>query len=190
MVFLIVLFAVLLLLLLLAMPIIVSIHARFSPAGGVVRAKAYLFGVLPIPLRLTVRLLSEPYLTVRVFGRERPLLSPKKTPMQRPDPCAIRLERIDAVLTLGISDDPAATVRVLGTLDVLLSLLLSELAPRVRIRPCPSFSAPMLRINAHVLGLVFPLFLLTMAKKRITGRKPANHKDTIKQEKRYSHAPC
>lgn len=186
MVVLIILFALIFLLLVLSMPVIVTAYGRFSVRGGVVRIRLLLFGVLPIPLKLRVRLLSPPYLTFRFWKKEHPLLSNR--PIAPIDTRVMRLERFDVGVTLGISEDPANTVRSLGLLHGVLSLLLPYAAPRVRVESHPSFTDDVFRVTVHMIGLVYPLFLL-LGQTRITERERA---DTVPKfhEKRYSHVPC
>lgn len=188
MIVLIVLFVLLFLLLLLATPVVVTAHARFSPAGGVVHAALHLFGVVPIPLRLRIRLLSEPYLTLRVFGRTHGLLAKKRR--APPSRRAFRLERIDLSLTLGLPDDSAGTVRCLGIYRVLASMLLPVFCAQNSIAAHASFAHPMLRVRLHVVALVFPLFLLLPKKPRIRSGPFGQPNRSNKQEKRYSHVPC
>lgn len=183
MVILVILFVFLLLLLLASMPVIFTARMRFSPVGGVIHGTVTLFGAIPIPIRARVRLFSEPFLTLQVFRKKIPLHLPKTD--QKPDPRSFRAERIHLYVTLGISNDGARTVQLLGTLNVLASLLLPLLFRNVEVSVQPAFSQEMFRLKAEAIGLVFPLFLFLSH--RIKAAKTANHSKKQLAEKRYSH---
>lgn len=187
MVILIVVFVLLFGLLLLAMPVVVTAKVRVSPIGAVVRGSATLFGVLSIPVKARIHLFHPPFFTLYVFGKSIPLAADNDT--LRIDNRSVIAERIDLGVTLGVAQDGARTVQLLGTLKVLASLMLPLVFRRVTVTPYPSFSHEMLRLRLEIVGLVFPLFLLR-PKSRI--KKGALTKDNGKQtsEKRYSHVPC
>ncbi len=186
MVVLIVLFVLLFLVLLLAMPVIASIYARFSPKGGIVFATLYLFGVIPIPLRLRIRLLSAPYLSLQFGKHNFPLLSHKKrTPI---DPRILRMERIDLGITVGIENDGARTVQALGTLQILSTMLLPLYFAKTNVTVHPSYTHGVLRLNVRVIGLIYPLFFLRSL--CISKRNKAKDTNESISEKRYSHVSC
>lgn len=186
MIALIVLFVLLLFVLILAMPVIVTASIRFSPVGGVIHGTVTLLGSLSIPVRLRVRIFSEPFLTVQLFQKRIPLNL--KNSGYRLNPRSYRAEQIRLCVTLGVSNDGAKTVQLLGTVQVFASLLLPLLFRAVKVIPYPAFSHEMFRMKAEVIGLVFPLFLFFP--KRIKKKEPAN--DNAKQycKERYSNVTC
>ncbi|MBR3271878.1 MAG: hypothetical protein IKI59_08125 [Clostridia bacterium] len=152
------LFALLLLVLLLSVPVVVTATARLSPKGGVVFVRFHLFGAIPVPFRLRLHLLSEPYLSIRVLGRTYPLLSPNPPPA--PNPRAWQIERIDLKVTLGIEGDNARTVETLGLLCGVFSMLLPRVCRRGRVTPRPAFDCAVFRLSAELVGLLYPIFFL------------------------------
>ncbi|MBR0081180.1 MAG: hypothetical protein IJP98_00415 [Clostridia bacterium] len=186
MVILVVLFVLLFLLFLFSMPVIVTARARISPSGAILRGSVTLFGALSIPVKARLNLFHAPFLTVQAFGKTFPLLGGDPPQLNRN---AIRAERIELGVTLGVAQDGARTVQLLGTFEVLLTLLLPLVFRRVRITPHPSFEREMFRMNAEVVGLVFPLFLF-LTPKRIKRTKPTNDNENPLTEKRYTHVPC
>ncbi len=166
-----VLFGFLLLLLLLSVPIVVTATARVSPKGAVIFVRFHLFGALPIPFRVRVHLLSEPYLSVRIMRRIYPLLS--KDPPPAPDPRTWQLERIDLKVTLGIEGDNARTVETLGLLCGVFSMLLPRLCRKGRVLPRPAFDSAVFRLTAEIVGLVYPIYLLLPRRKTKAAPKAA-----------------
>ena len=180
------LFALLFLLLLLAMPVVVTARTRISPTGGVIFATVTLLGAIPIPLKARLHLFHQPFLSLQLFGKTIPLKANDSVSVH---PNAIAAERIDLGVTLGVSQDGARTVQLLGTLKVLCDMLLPLVFRRVSVVPHPSFDGDVFRLSAEIIGLVFPLFLFfpfTCIKKR--GSEKPNEKPIPK--KRYSHVPC
>lgn len=120
---LIVVFLLLFLLLLLSMPLIVEARIRLGVRGAVVRAKVYVLGLFPIPLRMTVHLFSKPYFTLRIGKKQLPLFGGKRPGRELGLLKGTRFLRLDSKTTVGIEDDPAHAVLLAGTGAVLLSML-------------------------------------------------------------------
>ena len=184
---LIVLFVFLFLLLLLSMPLIVEGRARVGARGAVVHAKIFLFGLIPIPLRLRLYLLSEPYFTLEI-GKQRIALFHKRT-RRKTRIAGVRLLRLDTKTTVGVDGEPAAAVLFAGTVAVLLSMLTTRVAESgpARAALCET---PMVRISASAQAIVQPVPLaLGIVRGRIAQRKTV--KNTRKtNEKRTTYASC
>ena len=125
---LIVVFLLLFLLLLLSMPLIVEARVRLGVRGAAVRAKVYVLGLFPIPLRLSVRLFSKPYFTLRIGKKTVPLIKRRRSGGEIGLLKGVRLLRLDSKTTVGIRDDPARAVLLAGTGAVLLSMLTARFA--------------------------------------------------------------
>lgn len=186
---LIVLFVLLFLLLLLSMPLIVEARARTGIRGAAIRARIYLFGLIPIPLKLRLHLFSAPYFTLRI-GKKRIFLFRKKRIKLPLLPEGVKLLRLDAKTTVGIEDEPAAAVTASGTVSVLFAMLISRVAQNGSVRAAMC-AAPMFRITLRAQAIVLPLRLLSeiVRSRRIARRKAANNSGKT-NEKRTNYAPC
>lgn len=186
---LIVLFFLLFLLLILSMPIVVEAKLRIGVRGAVLHSKVWLLGLIPIPIRLRVHLLSEPYFTL-VFGKKRVfLLQKNRNPGLGGILEGVRVLRLDTKTTVGIAGEPAQSVAVAGTIAVLLSMLIPCVAENGSAQAGLSASS-MLRILVKTSALLFPLKMLFGFRraKRIAKRKAANNISESK-EKRTIYAP-
>ena len=187
---LIVLFILLFLLLILSMPIIVEAKLRIGVRGAVLRSRVWLIGLIPIPIRLRIHLLSEPYFTL-VFGKKRVLLLQKNR-----DPGlggileGVRILRLDTKTTVGIFGEPAQSVAAAGTIAVLLSMLIPSVAENGSAQAALSGSS-MLRMIVKASALLTPpkMLLGFRRAKRIAKKKAANN-ITETKEKRTLYAPC
>ncbi len=189
MIWLILLFVLLLLLLILSMPIVVEAQLRIGVRGAVLRSRAWLLGLIPIPIRLRVHLLSEPYFTL-VFGKKRvSLLQKNRNTGLGGILEGVRVLRLDTKTTVGIAGEPAQSVAVAGTIAVLLSMLIPCVAESGSAQAALSGSS-MLRILVKTSALLFPLKTLFGFRraKRIAKRKAANNIPESK-EKRTIYAP-
>ncbi len=184
---LIVLFVLLFLLLLLSMPLIVEARGRIGARGAVVHAKIWLLGLIPIPLRLKLYLLSDPYFTLLIGKKQIGLFEKRKR--KRTRIAGVRLLRLDTRTTVGVDGEPAAAVLLAGTVAVLLSMLTTRVAEggSAKAALCET---PMVRISLSAQAIVQPLPLVRgIARGRIAQRKTA--KNTRKSnEKRTTYASC
>lgn len=184
---LIVLFALLFLLLLLSMPLIVEGRGRVGARGAVVHARVYLFGLIPIPLRLRLYLFCDPYFTLMIGKKRIGLFEKRKR--RRPRIAGVRLLRLDTRTAVGVDGEPAAAVLLAGTVAVLLSMLTTRVAEggSARAALCET---PMIRISLSAQAIVQPVPLaLAIVRGRIAQQKTA--KNTRKtNEKRTMYASC
>lgn len=185
---LIVLFVLLFLLLLLSMPLIVEARGRAGVRGAVVLAKIYVFGLIPISLRLRLYLMEKPYFTLKI-GKGRVHLLQKRKKRTMTGMTGIRLLRLDTRTTVGIEGEPAVSVQLAGTAAVLLSMLTTRVAESGSATAGLS-ETTMLRISARVRAIVDPVRLISgMARGRIARRKATNN-TRKSNEKRKSYASC
>lgn len=182
---LIVLFVLLFLLLLLSGPLIVEARARASVCGVVVHARIYLLGLIPIPARLRIHLLSEPFFCLCIGKKRVPLLKKRRGKSGRVS--GVRVLRLDTRTTVGIAEEPAKAVWAAGSAAVVLGMLTTRLAEGGSSRAALS-KIPMLRVSIRVCALVFPIELLFgLVCGRIAKRKAANN-SRIPNEKRTTYA--
>lgn len=189
MVWLLVLFVLLFLLLLLAVPIVVTVRVRAGVRGAAVRATAWLFGLIPIPIRLRIALFSKPYFTLCYKRKRAPLLQKRAPSAWDGVWDGVRILRTDSVLTVGVRDDPAHSVLLLGLGVVALSCLTPRISEQGTVSGKPSFAASMARLTLNGMALVLPLKCLwgVVRAWRIMRTNPAKTTDTI-QEKRQFYA--
>lgn len=184
---LIVLFVFLFLLLFLSMPLIVEGRGRIGARGAVVHAKIYVLGLIPIPLRLRLYLLCDPYFTLMIGKKRIGLFEKRKH--RRTRIAGVRLLRLDSRTTVGVDGEPAAAVLLAGTVAVLLSMLTTRVAEggSAQAALCET---PMVRISLSAQAIVQPLPLaLGIVRGRIVQHKTA--KNTRKtNEKRTTYASC
>jgi len=188
--FLIAAFIVLFLILLLSMPLIVDARARIGLRGAIIRARIYVFGLIPIPVKLRLHLFSKPYFTLR-FGKKRVFLLKKKKQTRKRRPIrGVRLLRLDTRTTVGIREEPAKAVLCAGTAAVLFSMLTTRVAESGSARAAIG-EPSMIRISARVRTIVYPHKLLFgfVSGSRIAPRKSANNTRKT-NEKRTKHASC
>ncbi len=186
---LIILFVLLFLLLLLSMPLIVEARARLSVRGAVVHAKIYVLGLIPIPLKLRVYLLQEPYFSLKIGQKTVPLLQ-KRTRSIKPALSGVRLSRLDTRTAVGIEDEPADAVLIAGSIAVLLSMLTARVADGGSAGAALC-RYPLFRITASAQVIVLPpkLFYGVVLASRIARRKAANNTRKT-NEKRKTYASC
>lgn len=180
------LFILLFLILLFSMPLIVEAQGRISVRGAVVHAKVYLFGLIPIRLRLRLYLLEKPYFTL-VLGKKRNVSLYNRSNRGKLRIKGIRLLRLDTRTTVGIEGEPAVAVQLAGTIAVLLSMLTTRVAENGSAKAALSENT-VLRITARTQAIVTPaMFALRILTGRIARRKAANntHKSI---EKRTTYA--
>ena len=176
MAFLIVLFVLLFLLLLLSMPLILEARMRVGLRGTVVRGTLYVFGLIPIPLRLLIHLFSEPYFTL-MFGKKAiPLFKQKPKGGELGLLQGVRLLQLGTVTTVGIAGDPAHSVLAAGTIATVLTMLTARYAESGTAKARPAETS-MIRIRLHVSALLFPLEMAVgfVRARRIARRKAANN---------------
>ena len=183
---LIVLFVLLFLLLLLSMPLIVEANARVGLRGAIVRAKIYLLGLIPIPVKLRLRLFAPPYFTLQ-FGKKRIFLFQKKR-RGKLIPDGVRILRLAAKTTVGIEGEPAAAVLTGGAISVLLAMLIPRTAESGSVRAALC-ERSMLRFTVHAEAIAEPAKLLfgILRNRRIERRKAVNTTGKI-HEKRIKYA--
>ena len=188
--FLIVLFVLLLTLLFLAGPFVLEARVRAGLRGASVRAKLYVFGLIPIPVRLTVHLFSEPYFTLRFGKKELPLFERKRSGGERGILKGVRLLSLRSSATVGIEDDPARAAVAAGTAAVLLSMLTARFAEDGRAKAGLAETS-MIRFSFRISALLYPLEMLIgfVRARRIARRKAANN-SRISSEKRKYDASC
>lgn len=187
---LVVLFILLFLLLLLSMPLIVDARARLGLRGAAVRARVYLLGLIPIPLKLRLHLFSRPYFTLQ-FGKKRVFLLKRHAQKRRRRPIrGVHVLRLDTKTAVGIAGEPDKAVLSAGTLAVLLSMLTTRVAETGSARAAIAES-PMLRLSLRARAIVFPPKLLSgfLVPKRIARRGSANN-TRKSNEKRTNDASC
>ena len=184
------LFVLLFFLLLLSMPLIVEARVRVGVRGAAVRAKVYLFGLVPIPLRLRVSLFAKPYFTLQFLKKRVPLLKRKRNGGEIGILKGVRLIRVDSFTTVGITDDPAHAVLLAGAGAVLLSMLTARFAERGSAGARLS-REPMARWTVSIRALVFPLdALLGFCRARRIARAKAANNSRKSNEKRTNDASC
>ena len=190
MIWLVLLFLLLFLLLLLSMPLIVEARARIGVRGAAVRVKVYVLGMIPIPLKLAIHLLSKPYFTLEIGKKRVPLLKRKRSGGEIGILKGVRLLRVDSKTTVGITDDPARAVLLSGTGAVLLSMLTTRFAESGSAEARLS-REPMMRWTFAIRTLVSPPDALVgfWRARRIARRKAANNSPKS-NEKRVNHASC
>lgn len=187
---LIVLFVLLFLVLLLSTPLILEARARLGLRGAAIRAKLWLFGLIPVPLKLSVSLFSEPYFTLQ-FGRKRiPLLRRRRTGGEAGLLRGVTLVRAETVTTVGVAGDPADSVLLSGAIAVLLSMLTAYFAQSGTAKARYAHTS-MLRIRLDVHARLVPLEMLIglWKARRIAQAKAANNSPEI-NEKRNEYASC
>ena len=187
MAFLIVLFVLLFLLLLLSMPLILEARVRIGLRAAAVRAKLYVLGLVPIPVRLRVHLFSEPYFTLQIGKTEVPLFKQKPKGGEPGLLQGVRLLWLSTVTTVGIADDPARAVLAAGTVATLLSMFTARFAESGKALAIPAQTS-MIRLSVTLSALLFPLEMVSgyLRARRIARRKAA--KTIRKQEKRNQYA--
>jgi len=184
---LIVLFVFLFLLLLLSMPLIAEARGRVGVRGAVVHAKIFVLGLIPVPLRLRLYLLCDPYFTLEIGKKRIGLFEPRKR--RRIQIAGVRLLRLDTKTTVGVDGEPAAAVLLGGTIAVLLSMLTTRVAEGGSAKAALC-AAPTVRISLSAQAIVQPVPLACgIVRGRIAQRKSA--KNTRKSnEKRTTYASC
>ena len=190
MIWLIVLFVLLFLMLLLSMPLIVEARLRLGVRGAALRAKIWLFGLIPIPIRLKAHLFSEPYFTL-VFGKKHvPLLQKKKNSGAVGALLGVRLLSLDTRTTVGIAGEPAQSVVAAGAIAVILAMLIPCIAESGSARAGLS-KATMIRFQLRTRAMLYPPEMLAgfWRARRIAKRDPANNTRKMK-EKRTEYASC
>jgi hypothetical protein len=188
--FLIAAFIVLFLILLLSMPLIVDARMRIGLRGAIIHARIYVFGLIPISVKLRLHLFSKPYFTLR-FGKKRVFLLKKKKQTRKRRPVrGVRLLRLDTRTTVGIADEPDKAVLSAGSAAVLLSMLTTRVAESGSARAAIG-EPSMLRLSARARAIVYPLKLLggLLAPMCIARRGSANN-SRKSNEKRTEHASC
>ena len=187
--FFIVLFIVLFLILLLSMPLIVEARMRFGLRGAAVHAKVYVLGLIPIPVRLRIRLLSAPYFTL-CFGRKRTSL------FQRPKSGAegilegMHIRNLRIAVTLGVRDDPARATWYAGVLGVAFTMLIPRVAETGSVKVC-SAKDSVFRLSLACSALVQPLEALRgFHRSRRIARANAANNSRKPEEKRNEYASC
>lgn len=185
---LIVLFVLLFLLLLLSMPLIVEARGRIGVRGAVVHAKIYVLGLIPIPVRLRLHLLSSPYFTLRIGKKHIHLLQKRRKP-KRIRLAGVRLLQLDTRTTIGVEGEPAVSVLLAGSLAVLFSMLTTRAAESGSAQAALS-ECSLVRIAVKLRALVQPAELAAgILSGRIKRRKAAK---TMRKtnEKRTTYASC
>ena len=188
--FLIAAFLLLFLLLLVSMPLILEARVRVGLRGASLRAKLYLFGLIPIPVRLTLHLFSDPYFTLRIGSKTVPLFGRRRSGGEIGLLKGVRLLRLETAATVGIEGDPARSVIAAGSVAAALSLLTARFAESGTAKARFARS-PMLRIAIRANALLFPLEMLCgfLTERRIARAKAANNRRNLK-EKRNGYASC
>ena len=142
------------LLLLISLPIRVSVQAKLSLRMGRAWVCIKLFGFVKIPITFKIHIFSEPYFTLFWLRKHKApkeflLLKQKKDsapkkPTFVPD---ITIDKLNVCYTLGIENDAAATVWVLGGLQLLSETAGNALKLPLRVSLCPVFDCEVFRIN-------------------------------------------
>lgn len=185
---LIVLFVALFLVLLLSAPLIAEARASVSLRGAIIFGRIFLFGLIPIPIRLRIHLFSAPYFTFEI-GKKQISLLKKQKDRRKKRLQGIRVLQLDTKTTVGIENEPARSVMIAGTIAVVLSMLISRIAENGSARAALSKST-MFRIAVWGRGIVQPVPLLAgILRERISKRKAANNTCKI-NEKRTTYASC
>ena len=187
--FFIVLFVVLFLILLASMPLIIEARMRIGLRGAVLHAKVYVLGLIPIPVRLRIRLFSAPYFTF-CFGRKRTSL------FKRPHNGAegildgVCVMHLRVAVTLGIRDDPARATWYAGICGVALSMLILRVSETGSVK-VSSAKEPVLRLSGTCSGLLQPIDALRgfLRSRRIARANAANN-SRKPEEKRNRYASC
>lgn len=186
---LIVLFILLFFVLLLSMPLIVEARARIGLRGAVVHARVYVLGLVPIPLRLRIRLFSEPVFTLRI-GKKRVSLLNRKPNGAQGIRAGVRVQNLRVSVTLGIRDDPARSICCAGACGVLFSMLIPRVSETGTVRVHPA-KMSVLRLSAQGSAVLLPpeAFLGFLRARRIARAKAADNSRKT-QEKRTEYASC
>lgn len=186
---LIVLFILLFLVLLLSMPLIVEARARIGLRGAVVHARVYVLGLVPIPLRLRIRLFSEPVFTL-CLGKKRASLLNRRPNGAEGILQGVAVGRLCVSITLGIRDDPARSTVYAGALGVLLSMLVPVVARTGGVRVCAAKDS-LLRFSVSASAVLLPFDALRGIRhaRRIARAKAADNSVKPK-EKRTEYASC
>ena len=184
---LIIFFVLLFLLLFVSMPLIIEARGRAGVRGAVVHAKIFVLGLFPIPLRLKLYLLKDPYFTLEIGKKRIGLFEQRRRRIPRIT--GVRLLRLDTKTTVGVDGEPAAAVLLAGTAAVLLSMLTTRVAESGSAKAALC-AAPTVRFSAAARAIVQPVPLaLGIVRGRIAQRKTA--KNTRKSnEKRTTYASC
>ena len=186
--FLIAAFVLLFLLLLLSVPLILEMRVRIGLRGACARAKLFVFGLIPIPLTLSVRLLSEPYFTLQIGRKPIPLFGKKPSGGEIGLLKGVRLLSLHTVVTVGIEDDPAYAVLAAGSIAVLLSMLTARYAETGSANARLSQKS-MIRLSVAITALLFPAEMIAgfLRARRIAKKKSANNNGKT-SEKRKNYA--
>ena len=186
---LIVLFFLLLFVLLLSMPLIVEARARIGLRGAVVHARIYLFGLIPIPVRLRIRLFSEPFFTVGIGKKDVSLLRRPK-PGTKGIRKGITLHELRVAVTVGLKDDPARSTVYAGTLGVLFSMLIPCISENGGVRVFAAKHST-IRLSAKVRALLQPpAMVFGFLRARRIARAKAADNSRKPTEKRNKYASC
>ncbi len=186
--FLIVLFVLLFHLLLASMPLIVEARGRVGVRGGVVHARIYVLGLIPIPIRFRLYLFGKPYFTLMI-GKKQVHLLKKRRKRIATGFKGIRLLRLDTRTTVGIEGEPAVSVQLAGTTAVLFSMLTTRVAESGSATARLS-AGTVIRIGARARAIVEPVRLIAgIVRGRIAQRKAANNTHKT-NEKRKTYASC
>lgn len=182
MIWLIIVFALLLLTFLLGMPIPVRVRARIGVRGGPIRLCAYAFGLIPIRFRFRLCLLSHPYMTLLWRNKKIDLLRRKsKGPKFRLR--GVSCLHSKSIVTVGIRDDAAAAAGLLGLLTVALSMLTPHIARKGSVSPVLSPTHSVLRLTWNATILLYPHnFLFDLLRSRISRLLKGNNKAQTKRK--------
>ncbi len=183
------LFILLFLVLLLSMPLLVEARLRFGLRGAVLHATVYVLGLIPVPVRLRIRLFSKPAFTVQI-GRKRASLFMKKRSGAEGIAEGIDLRRLHIAVTVGVADAPAEATVLAGTLGVLFTMLVPMLAQTGGVR-VGTAKTPLLRLTVEGFAIVQPVKAISgyLRRRRIARAKAANNIGKTK-EKRTEYASC
>ncbi len=186
---LIVLFVLLFLILLLSMPLLLEARVRVGVRGAIVHATVYVFGLIPIPLRLRIRLFSEPFFTLHFGKKQTSLLQRPKSGIKGIRK-GVTIRNLRVAVTVGVTDDPARSTVYAGTLGVLLSMLLPCVAETGGVRVHAAKFAT-IRLAAKGKAILQPpaMAIGFWRARRIARAKAANNSVKPK-EKRNEYASC
>lgn len=149
-IFLVILWALLLLLLLFSLPVRVRFSARASLRVCRIRLETRVLGLLPVRKTFRLHLLSEPYLTLLLFDKKRGF---RRIPLTgggggKTDVRAfLRFDAVHATYVVGVEDDAAATAFACGALSTAGDIALGRVFLQVRSSKAPVFDRSILRIN-------------------------------------------
>jgi hypothetical protein len=184
---LIVLFVLLFLVLLVSMPLIVEARARIGVRGAIVHAKIYVLGLILIPLRMRVCLLSRPYFSLCIGKRRTSLLKQNKSGAEGIAK-GVRIRKLNASVSLGIRDDPARATWYAGILGVALSMLIPRIAEAGTVR-VHAAKVPMIRLSLSGSAVVLPVDALNGVRRARRIARAENANNTRKsKEKRTEYA--